>query len=60
MEAGERRRRRVDPRREGEDLEQQLRVEWAPYDPEQAEEALAALAEFLVAAWLRQQGGEAA
>ncbi len=39
-----------------EDLAKKLDAKLAPYDPKKAEEALEALAEFLVSVWLRQRG----
>lgn len=39
-----------------EDLAKKLEARLAPYDAQKAEEALEALAEFLVAVWLRQRG----
>jgi len=40
---------------DAEDLAERLTVELAPYDPDKAEEALEALAEFLVSAYLRRR-----
>jgi hypothetical protein len=42
--------------RNEENLDPRLQVRFAAHDPEAADEALEALAEFLVAVWLRQQG----
>ncbi|HBP20485.1 MAG TPA: hypothetical protein DEA08_22175 [Planctomycetes bacterium] len=40
-----------------EDLAPRLNVRFSPYDAQAADEALEALAEFLVAVWLRRQEG---
>jgi len=40
-----------------EDLAPRLQVRFSPYDAQAADEALEALAEFLVAVWLRRQEG---
>lgn len=40
-----------------EDLAPRLQVRFSPYDAEAADEALEALAEFLVTVWLRRQQG---
>lgn len=39
-----------------EDLAKKLDAKLAPYDAKKAEEALEALAEFLVSVWLRRRG----
>lgn len=45
-------------RRKEEDLAPRLDVVFVPHDAHKAEEALEALAEFLVSVWLRQRGQE--
>lgn len=45
---------------EEDELVRRLRVELAPYDPARAEDALEALAEFLVSAYLRRWAQERA
>lgn len=45
-------------RRKEEELAPKLEATFAPHDSAKAEEALEALAEFLVSVWLRQRGRE--